>query len=108
MDLRMYYQKIRDVAGAIAGENVVVVSRETPDGGKAGVRSEVKRDVAARLVVDGKARLATAEESEQFYADAQEARARAEQAAAASKMQVTVITDHELKVLRERMRPQKS
>jgi hypothetical protein len=104
----MYYQKVRDVMDSIADEHVIVVSRETADGGKAGVSSEVKREVAARLVVDGKARLATAEEAEQFRADVRELKSRMEQAAAASRMQVTVITEQELKTLRDRLRPQKS
>ena len=103
----MYYQKIRDVVDSIADEHVIVVSRETPDGGKAGVGSEVKREAAARLVVDGKARLATAEEADKFRAELRETRARAEQAAAANRMQVTVITEHELKTLRDRLRSQK-
>lgn len=107
MDLRAYYQKIRDVAKNIAEEHVIVVSNETPDGGKAGVRSEAPRERAARLVVDGKARLATAEEAEQFRAEMAEARARAEQAAAAAKMQVTVISEHELRALKERFKSPK-
>ena len=104
MDLRAYYQKVRDVIKSIPDEHIIVISHDTPDGGKAGVRSEVSRERAARLVVDGKARLATTEEAEQFRAEIAEARARAEQAAAAAKMQVTVIADHELRALRERFR----
>ena len=104
MDLRAYYQKVKDVIKSIPDEHVILISHETPDGGKAGVRSEASRERAARLVVDGKARLATAEEAEQFRAEIAEARARAEQAAAATRMQVTVIAEHELRALRERFR----
>jgi hypothetical protein len=107
MDLRAYYQKIRDVAKNMPEEYVIVVSNETPDGGKAGVRSEVQRDRAARLVVDGKARLATPEEAEQFRTELAEARSRAEQAAAAAKMQVTVISEHELRALKDRFKSPK-
>ena len=107
MDLRASYQKIREVANSIPEEHVIIVSNETPDGGKAGVLSEAPRERAARLVVDGKARLATAQESEQFRSEMAEARARAEQAAAAAKMQVTVISEHELRAMRERFKSPK-
>jgi hypothetical protein len=63
MDLKVYYKKIRETASTIPEEFAVVVSKESPDGGKAGVMSEVTRQQAARLVVEGRARLATKEES---------------------------------------------
>jgi len=66
MDLRIYYQKIRDVESSIAGADAVVVSCSTPEGGRAGVLCEVPRAVAAKLVVDGKARLATEEETRDY------------------------------------------
>ena len=43
MDLRAYYQKMRKVESEIQDPYVVIVSRETPDGGRAGVKSEVPR-----------------------------------------------------------------
>jgi len=77
MDLRVYYQQIRAVENDIAGRDAVVVSVATRDGGKAGVHSEVPRALAAKLIVDGKARLATAEEEALFRADSDEIRRRA-------------------------------
>jgi hypothetical protein len=62
MDLRAYYQKIRKIEAGIELPAAVIVSRETPEGGKPGVRTEVPRRVAARLVVEEKADLATPEE----------------------------------------------
>ena len=41
---------------------MVVISLETPDGGKAGVPTEVSRRNAARLIVEGWAELANADE----------------------------------------------
>ena len=64
MDLRVYYQRIRDMQQTIGDSFAVVVSRETPDGGKPGVKSEVPRDLAARMIVDGRARLASEEEAQ--------------------------------------------
>ncbi len=66
MDLRLYYHKVRTVEATIPGEYAIVVSLETPDGGREGQYSEVSRSTAASLVVQGKARLANAKEAEQF------------------------------------------
>lgn len=107
MDLRAYYQKLHKIQAGIADEFSVVISNATPDGGRADVRTEVTRSVAARLLVEGKARLATAEESEQYRGELLEARQQADQAAAASRVQVTVISDAELRSLRDRARPPK-
>jgi hypothetical protein len=62
MDLRGYYEKIRDMESKIVEMFTVIVSLETPDGGKAGTTTEVSRALAAKMIVEGLARLATAEE----------------------------------------------
>ena len=83
MDMRTFFQKIKQVETAIPDEFVIVVSLETPDGGKPGVMTEVVRSRAARLVVEGRARLASVEEACEFRQeakDAVEAFARAERA----------------------------
>lgn len=94
MDLRAYYQKIRETEGRLK-EPCVVVSLQTPDGGKAGVRTEVSRDVAARMIVDGRAREASEEEAREFMEQKAEAKRVAEQLAAAARMQVTVVPSSE-------------
>lgn len=66
MDLRVFYERIRQVEAAIQGDFAVVISRATPDGGKAGIRVELPRAAAARLVADAKADLASPEEAAQF------------------------------------------
>jgi hypothetical protein len=66
MDLRMFYQKMRNIEREISAPHVVVVSAETPDGGKAGVKTEVRRELAAKLIAEGRARLATPEETDEF------------------------------------------
>lgn len=104
MDLRAFYRKLREVEATIGEEYPVVVSRETPDGGRAGVRSEVRREVAARLIVEGRARLATAEEAAQFREQAAEAKRRAEQQAAASRVQLTIVSESELRALKSALR----
>jgi hypothetical protein len=66
MDLRVYYQKLRKIESEIEDEFPVVISRETSDGGKPGLKTQVSRSLAARLIADGKADPATAEEAAQF------------------------------------------
>lgn len=97
MDLRAYYKKIREVEGAIGTPYVVVVGLETPEGGKAGVGTEAVRFVAARLITEGRARLASAEEAKAFYEGHAEARRGAEASAAADRMQVTIVGHTDLK-----------
>jgi len=67
MDLRQYYAAVQIIEDQIGGSDALVVSEATPDGGRAGVVSEVSCHAAARLIVERKARLATAEEVQHFY-----------------------------------------
>jgi len=66
MDLRAYYDKIRMIETLIDAVFAVVTSRATPDGGRAGVMTELPKAAAARLIADGKADLANPEEAAQF------------------------------------------
>lgn len=102
MDLKVYYQKIRDEQARITDEFPIVVSLETPDGGKPGCCTEVPRAVAAKMITEGSVRLADAKEAE-AYRDAQaKARAEAEAQAAASKMEVKFISAAELTKLQSK------
>jgi hypothetical protein len=71
MDLLAYYEKIRKIEAMIEAVFAVVTSRATPDGGRAGVMTELPRAAAARLIADGKADLANPEETAQFRAEAE-------------------------------------
>ncbi len=66
MDLRVFYQKMRKIEQEITGDHPVVVSLETPDGGKPGIRTEVTRENAARMIVEGRCRLATKSEMTEY------------------------------------------
>jgi hypothetical protein len=99
MNLTAYYKKVRDLEEQLP-EPCVVVSSETANGGKEGVRTEASRKVAARLIVDGAARAATAEESEEFQREKAERKRLADQLAAASRMQLTMVPASELYNLR--------
>jgi hypothetical protein len=54
MNLREYYQRIRQVEEGLKEPFVTVVSTKTRDGGRRGVKTVVPRTVAAKLLVDGK------------------------------------------------------
>jgi hypothetical protein len=101
MDLRLYYQKIREASTSIADPYPVVLSRETTDGGKEGIFTEVPRALAAKMFVDGIARMAKPAEAEAFHKKHAEAKRLAERVAAAARVQVTVLSPEELNTLRE-------
>ncbi|MBE0656375.1 MAG: hypothetical protein IH602_01730 [Bryobacteraceae bacterium] len=67
MDLKAYFRKIRDAEKGLNGEYQLVVSMQTPDGGRAGVITEVATAIASRLIVEAKARRATDQETKKFY-----------------------------------------
>ena len=100
MDLRLFYQKLRKVEQDIAEIHVIVVSHETPDGGRAGRKSEVSRAIAALSIVEGRARLATAEETAEYRAQVEATLREAEQRAMADRVQVNVITESELRAMK--------
>jgi len=91
MDLRLYYQKIRDTQANIAEAYPVVESCETPAGGTAGRLTEVSRALAAKLVVEGAARLATEADAAAFRETRAKAKQAADEAVAASKVQMTFL-----------------
>lgn len=97
MDLRAYYKKIREVESGLREQFVVLISHETPDGGRAGIRTQVPRHVASKLIVEGRARAATTEEAQAFQDENLDAKHIADQLAAANRMQVMVIPANELR-----------
>ena len=107
MDLRVFFTKLRKMEQEISEPHVIVVSHETPDGGRAGQLAEVSRSNAARLILEGHAHLATAEQSAEFRAAARKALEEAEQRMMAEKVQVNVISDADLRALKNASRSEK-
>ena len=99
MDIRLYFNKVKELEASLP-PSVLVTSLETADGGVAGVVSEVVRSCAARLVMDGKARLTTDEEAREYRERMDRARAEAEQAATAGRVQIAVLSEQEARALR--------
>jgi molybdenum-dependent DNA-binding transcriptional regulator ModE len=91
MDLRTWYKKIRDAEATLTGEHLVTISLATSEGGKEGVRTEVPRLIAARLIAEGRARVATDEEALAFHEKNRVALEEHHQEQAANRLQVVVI-----------------
>jgi hypothetical protein len=108
LDIRTYFQKVEETEQMIGAPHVVIVSQATPDGGKAGVASEVGRTVAAELIAQGRARLATEAEAREYRASQERARAAAEQERLANRVQVAVMSEQDLRTLKGSHRPQRS
>jgi hypothetical protein len=93
MDLRQYFRKIREIENNMPEPHVFVTSLETPDGGKAGVVTEVPREIAARMITEGRALLSTKAERDDYLERQKQAREAAQRAELAQKLQVTVVAD---------------
>jgi hypothetical protein len=100
MDLKVYYQKIRDLEQDLKAAHAVVVSLETPDGGTAGLRTEVPARTAAKMIVEGRARPASSEEDREFQEQKAEAKRVADHVEASKRMQVTVVSESDLRALK--------
>lgn len=107
MDLKVFYQKLRKIEQEIQDAHVMVVSHETSDGGKAGRKTEVSRATAARLILEGRARLATPEETMEYRQAMEQARQEAEQRAMAQKIQVSVVSEGDFRAMKGVVKPEK-
>jgi hypothetical protein len=107
MDLRLFYQRLRKTEQEIPDPDVVVVSQETPDGGRAGQKTEVPRSIAARSIVENRARLAIPEEVAEYRARIAQALQEAEQRAEAQRIQVNVVSEADLRAIKSAVRPAK-
>jgi hypothetical protein len=102
MDLRSYYKRVREAEATLTGEHLVMVSLETSEGGKAGVRTETPRAIAAKLIAEERARVATEQEAREFHEANRDAKEAHEEAEAAKRIQVMVIPAREFEKQRER------
>lgn len=88
---------MREVEQSLREPFVVVASQETADGGKRGLLTEVPKHLAARMIADGRACLASEEESRDFHEKKTEAKRLSDQESIASRMQVTLVPTAEFK-----------
>jgi hypothetical protein len=98
VDLKQYFRKIREVEAGIGEMYPLIVSLDTPDGGKAGTVSEVSRQIAAKMIVEGRAVLASEEEKE-FYRQRQMAARKAhEHADISRRIQVAIMSEPDVQI----------
>ena len=107
MDLRDFFKRIREVEATIEGTYTLVVSHSTSDGGKAGVTTEAPRGIAARLIAEGRARMATPDEIAAHQETIRQAVEEAEKAALADRVQVALVSDADLEGLKKKTKSRK-
>ncbi len=97
MDLKQYFRKMRQIEATLIDRFPLVVSLETPDGGKPGLISEIPRAEAAKMIVEGRAVLASEEEKELYRHQQACAKDAAEKAELAKRVQIAIVSDSDLK-----------
>lgn len=105
MDLRQYYRKIREIEANIPETYPLVTSLATEDGGRAGVVSEVSRYQAARMIVEAKARLASADEKEAHAEKLAAAQKAAEELDAARRVHMNLLLSAEQRITAHKAKP---
>jgi len=91
MDLRSYYKKVREADSTLKGNDIVLVSLATSEGGKEGVLTEAPRSVAAKLIAEQRARVATEAEAEMFREEMRTARDQYEKEEAVRRVQIVMV-----------------
>ena len=97
MNVKAYYQKIQEFERALSEPFVVIVSRDTADGGRGGLLTEVSKQLAARMITDGRAHLASAEAAREFREKSGQAKRSAEELFFANRSQVTLAPTVEMR-----------
>jgi hypothetical protein len=93
VDLKQYFRKIREIEAGIDDAFVLVTSLETTDGGRAGIVSEVPRNLAAKMIAEGCAAIATKAERDAYVERQEAGRIAAQKAEVAKRLQVTIVPD---------------
>lgn len=91
MDVKGYYRRLREKEAELPDGDLVVVSEATADGGQEGVVSVVPKQIACRLLVEGRARLASAEEKLRFEREERAAREAWQKVQEAQRIHVQVM-----------------
>jgi len=97
MDLRQYFRKLRQIEAGLTETFPLVVSLETPDGGKPGLVSEISREQAAKMLIEGRAVLASEEEKELYRQRQAQVKQAAEKAELANRVQIAIISERDLR-----------
>jgi nicotinic acid mononucleotide adenylyltransferase len=103
MNLKDYYREIDAVLATIESNFVLVASLPTPNGGRAGVVSEVNRTTAAKMIVERSARLMTPEEVAALQTKQVEAQRQRDLADLQDRVRMTRLAEEELVALKKAM-----
>ena len=103
MNLKDYYRDITAQEAEIEDAFVLVISLQTPNGGRAGIASEVSRATAAKLIVEKQARLATPEEARRILNEREEAHRLKDIAALQERVRMARLAEDELRSLKKSM-----
>ena len=99
MDLKAYYRRIRETEASFEDEFPVVKSLATESGGREGRLTETTRAVAARMLADGVAVLASAVEAAAHRKAAAAAKRAEEERRRAAQVQFAVLSEADLRAL---------
>jgi hypothetical protein len=105
MNLRDYYREITAQEAAIEEPFALVISLQTPNGGRAGVASEVNRATAAKLIVDQHARLATPEEVKKLRDEREQKQRQKDLASLQERVRMTRLAEDDLRALKKSLQP---
>lgn len=108
MNLRDYYREITAQEAEIEDAFVLVISLPTPNGGRAGVVSEVNRATAAKMIVDKLTRLATPEEVKKLRDDREEKQRLKDLASLQERVRMTRLAEDELRALKKALQPSRN
>lgn len=102
MNLRKYYDQVQQIRQDIKEPFVFLSSLATSNGGKAGCVSEVPAELAARMIADGVAQFATAEEIDAYQSEAEALRVTAREEQLRHRVRITLVNEGDLQVAAEK------
>lgn len=102
MNLRKYYEQVKTIRDGIPEAFVCVTSLATANGGRAGLVTQVDRELAARMIADGVARLSTAEETASYESENERGRTAAREEQLRNRLRITLVNEPEIETSRSK------
>jgi hypothetical protein len=108
MNLRKYYEEVKQVREKLESEFVYLTTSETPNGGVEGRVFEVAADTAARMLVDRVARLSTEDEVAAYLVEAAKLRHAAQEEQMKSRLRVSLVQEPQFEFYQEEKSSQRT
>lgn len=96
MNLRRYYQQVREVEASLPDDDIVVRSKTTEAGGRAGKLTEVSRPVAAKLLTQDVVELVSPKDANSFRKARNELASKLRKERASQQIQFAVLSRADL------------